>query len=355
MAANLREFRGHKGYRCAGGSEERPPNPNETVFVDFATDRRWCPDHRPQGGAAPPAPVHAPNAIATNPAAAIWGFSPEQVSLIKEITAPKANLTDRELFVFLYTARRLGLDPVARQLYAVKYKNRASGNEDLSIQTSIDGYRSIAARTEQLGGIDAPVYGPEVDIDGAKYPEWASVTVYRTGSPRGFTAVVRWKEVRQIRNGKLGDFWEKMPFRMLGKCAEAAALRMAFAADLSGVYTEDEMGQAENLAGPTTPDAPQPLTAAQKAQALDVPARAISPDGSPSDSDPARWEMVKSIQAACNTPNASVNSARKEMIRGWLAAHGLKQIEEVASTSSQVTLDDLDHLETLVSNAGVVA
>ena len=44
-----------------------------------------------------------------------------------------------------------------------------------------------------------------------------------------------------------------MPAVMIGKCSECACLRKAFPADLSGLYSVDEMEQAETVTVTATP------------------------------------------------------------------------------------------------------
>ena len=54
---------------------------------------------------------------------------------VRSVLAP--DLTDDELILFAMVAQRSGLDPFAKQLYAIKRKGR------LGFQTGIDGLRSI--------------------------------------------------------------------------------------------------------------------------------------------------------------------------------------------------------------------
>ncbi len=166
-------------------------------------------------------------------------WNAEQVQLIKNTVAKGA--TDDELKLFLYTAKRTGLDPLTKQIHFVKR------GFQMTVQTGIDGYRAIAERTGQLGGIDDAVYDTDESDDPlVEHPNKASVTVYRfvNGQRVSFTASARWTEY--VPDTKIGFMWKKMPYLMLGKCAEALALRKAFPNDLTGLYTNEEMQQADS-------------------------------------------------------------------------------------------------------------
>ncbi len=164
----------------------------------------------------------------------------EQVALLKRTIAK--GCTDDEFALFLQICKRTGLDPFARQIFAIK--RWSDGAEHMVTQTSIDGYRLIADRTGRYAGSSDVSY--DTLSDG--HPTWATITVYKLvgETPCEFTASVRWEEYAQFFKGKLGTMWEKMPYLMLGKCAEALALRKAFPQELSGLYTHDEMAQADS-------------------------------------------------------------------------------------------------------------
>lgn len=164
----------------------------------------------------------------------VFVFQADEIDLIKRTIAKGA--TDDELKLFLYQCERTGLNPLAKQIYFQKRRSR--GEDTLVILTGIDGYRLIADRTGQYAGNDDPVFDDEDN------PGKATVTVYKmVGGVRcAYTASARWAQY--YPGDQLGFMWRKMPHLMLGKCAEALALRKAFPAELSGVHVKEEMEQA---------------------------------------------------------------------------------------------------------------
>lgn len=162
---------------------------------------------------------------------------------------------DEDLLLFLYTCKRTGLDPLTNQIYAVYRWDNRFGRERMTIQTGIDGMRLVAERSGKYAGQDDVKYLPEDEAD--PQPTKATVSVYKQikGTRVAFTASARWLEyVQTTKDGKPMGLWTKMPYLMLGKCAEALALRKAFPNELSGIYSEDEMTQADKpLADLPTP------------------------------------------------------------------------------------------------------
>lgn len=182
-------------------------------------------------------------------------YTQAEVQLIKDTVARGA--TDGELKLFMHVCQKTGLDPFMRQIHMIKRWDAKLQREVATMQTGIDGYRVIAERSGGYAGQDQPIFQfPKGSENGI--PVSATVTVYRfMGEQRvGFTATAFYDEYVQLKkDGNPNSFWTKMPKSQLAKCAEALALRKAFPNDLSGIYTHDEMAQADN-AGPTTPALP---------------------------------------------------------------------------------------------------
>lgn len=182
-----------------------------------------------------------------------------------------------DMVYFLNVAKRTGLDPLAKQLHPVFRWNSKAGKEVMSIQTGIDGFRLIAERSGKYGGQDDVQYHVEQvfnPVTGEEKKQLvATVTVYKINHKNGermpVSASARWDEYVQKYNGKPMGLWVSMPYNQLGKCAEALCLRKAFPQELSGIHTDEEMGQADNrnaVADLPTPASVQEKKTVQPAQ-----------------------------------------------------------------------------------------
>jgi phage recombination protein Bet len=181
----------------------------------------------------------------------------ERIELIKRTIAK--GVSDDELELFVNTCKRTGLDPFARQLFAVKRWDGRERREVMSIQVSIDGFRLIADRAcrsrDWMRSEEPTLWCGD---DGKWAEEWLSSTPptaakYTTvivgpgGMSARFTAVARFAAYAQkSKEGRPAGLWGSMPDVMIAKCAEALCLRKAFPQELSGLYTSDELAQAEH-------------------------------------------------------------------------------------------------------------
>lgn len=164
-----------------------------------------------------------------------------KLELIKRTICKGA--TDDELQLFVHACKKTGLDPFMRQIFAVKRWDTSARREVMTIQTGIDGYRLIADRT----GKYAPGRDTEFGYDGEGRLQWAKAYIKKMtpdGQWHEISAIAFWDEyVQTTKDGKATIFWQKKGHLMLSKCAEALALRKTFPAELSGIYTKEEMSQ----------------------------------------------------------------------------------------------------------------
>lgn len=169
----------------------------------------------------------------------------EQIELIKRTVAQGA--TDDELKLFLYQAKKYGLDPLMKEIVFTKFKLK-DGTEKVSIITTRDGYLKIAQSHPDFQGIISFTVceGDTFEIDAANYQ-----ITHRFGTKRGkiigawarvdrrgykpFIAFVPFDEYNQNTTT-----WQKYPSAMIQKVAETFALKRAF--NISGIVTREELG-----------------------------------------------------------------------------------------------------------------
>jgi phage recombination protein Bet len=165
------------------------------------------------------------------------GLTADQIDLLKRTMMDK-QATDDELALFVQICNRTGLDPFARQIYAVRYAGKQVA------QVSIDGARLIAERSGRYRPGSYHWCGPDGEWrevwNEAKEPFAAKATIYKDGMP--YEAIAHWSEYVKKKDGKRQGLWDTMPRLMIAKCAEMLALRRGFPAELSGLYAPEEIG-----------------------------------------------------------------------------------------------------------------
>jgi phage recombination protein Bet len=245
-------------------------------------------------------------------------FTEDQSQMIRDAYANGA--TDGEFAVLMEIAKARRLNPLLKQVHFVKRWDKDKARMVWATQVSIDGLRAIAERTGIYAGQDEPEF-----IEGPSgVPTVCKVRVYRKDWTRPAVGVAYFGEyVQTTKDGKVTSFWQRMPHTMLAKCAESLALRKAFPEDTSGLYTPEEMGQAENVE-------------------VQQHALYLAPGPSPAAALPAPPTWADDLAActtlrdvrACYAAAASTdrdNRAQADDVRAWLSEHN------IVATAAEVT------------------
>lgn len=187
-------------------------------------------------------------------------YNPKDLALIRRTVA--ADTSDDEFALFIHWARSLRLDPLRRQVHAFVFNKGDPKKRRLTLVTSIEGFRAIAARTGNYRPDEnEPAFVVDEVLKSDTNPAGlvscaVRVWQFAHGSWFQITGTARWEEFAPLktvwvdnqptdqkaldRTGRWGD----MPFLMLAKCAEAQAIRKGWPEDLSNAFVGEEVDHA---------------------------------------------------------------------------------------------------------------
>lgn len=273
-------------------------------------------------------------------------FNQDQLALIRQTVAK--GTTPEQFSLFVEVCKYHQLNPFARQIYAV-----VRGTQ-MTIQTSIDGYRLLAERSGKYAGQVGPEWCGD---DGVwrdvwlsdKPPVAARVGVLRKDFQQVTWGVAKYKAFFMSSN----QLWTKMPDHMLAIRAEALALRKAFPAEMSGIYTKEEMEQADHddlptvpLAGNTTVDAApastppaprnlRPTAPAPKQNAAPAPTAEQSQDVATPQQKSSIEKLCQHVQMSVPEDLDTMNFTDAKALIAQLTAEYKKQRQESQSRPAQ--------------------
>jgi len=244
----------------------------------------------------------------------------ELIEVLATSLYPGAQVTSIKMV--LGYCKAAGLDPMQKPVHIVPMWDKNTKSMRDVVMPGIGLYRTQAARSNAYGGIDEPIFGPDVTekVGGVEitYPQWCKVTVKRRlpdGVTADFTAVERWKE-NYATAGKdttaPNAMWKKRPYGQLAKCAQAQALRMAFP-EIGAEATAEEMeGKAlfdgETIEAEATPRVAMPKPKTEAAQTVEQK-QTTQTDAAPK---PVAAGQLKWIENKCKALGLEVDSVLKE-------------------------------------------
>lgn len=190
-------------------------------------------------------------------------YTAADLDLIRRTVAKDCHPAEFDLFMAM--ARRKGLDPLIKEIYAMITNAKNPEKRSLVLMVAIDGQRTLAYRATKDRGVECrpdeneAVYELDEALISKTNPKGlikATVTWYvsdKRGDWHPFKGSARWDEYVPLYWNKTtgeheiqyGKMWDRMPYLMLAKVAEAQALRRIAPESLGGVYAPEELHQAQ--------------------------------------------------------------------------------------------------------------
>ncbi len=213
-----------------------------------------------------------PSRMALSPAVASeFDLTAHQWRVLVDQIFPNAK-TPEAIFMALSYCKARNLDILKKPVHIVPMWSSALNRMVETVWPGIAEIRTTATRTGDYGGIDEVEFGPMIEREfhgsvrgdngwdkiskTVRFPEWASVVVYRfvRGQKSAFHTKIFWEET-YASVGKTevpNDMWGRRPRGQFDKCVEAAGLRKAFPEEVGNMYAAEEMEGRIIDAGPMT-------------------------------------------------------------------------------------------------------
>lgn len=274
-----------------------------------------------------------------------FNWTPDDLKALHDSTCKE--LSAAEFKVFVLDAKRRGLDPFAKQIYAWK----GEGGK-LTTQVSIDGMRTLAERTGKYRGQLGPFWCGD---DGEWVDKWLSnkaPTACKVAVLRAGFREPMWGFARTAAYAKNNTFWNKMPDVMVAKVAESVALRKTFPQVLGGIYIPEEIDSApDDNAAYVDADLPTTVQEVPAVNPGSTMQRLREFQGITERSKPITWESLrKDAQSDLGIDDLTWKAARKkyptlEAMKNALDAQRAQNLDIRDATPDVMTEEQ--HLERL--------
>lgn len=195
------------------------------------------------------------------------------------------SVTDQEVVMFINLCKFQHLNPFLREAYLIKY-----GNSPATMVTGKDVFTKRAKRNPKFAGMQAGIFVLDAEKrvterEGAMalpgeqiVGGWAKVYIKDYEQPV-YAAAGFDEYAGRTKDGELNSQWKSKPATMIRKVALVQALREAFPEDFEGLYSPEEIKEANAALDYGTAPIEVPAAETREPEVVDeIPANTVEED-----------------------------------------------------------------------------